>query len=507
MKNSIRNIIYGFLKYFISIVFPFAIRTVLIYKLGYQYAGITSLFASVLQVLSLSELGFSSAIVYSLYQPIAENNLEKICAYLNLFKKIYIGVGTVIIVAGVCVCPFVKYLIKGSYPSDINIYIVFLILVFNISIGYLACGYKTAIFTASQRDDILSKTQIVSNCIMYFLQLFSIIVFENYYFYVVCMIIGTIANNCFVYLYSKKMFPDYLCMGSVSDNEKKELFTNVGALFGHQLDIVIITSADNIVISSFLGLQLLTIYNNYYYVVSSLLGVLIMIANSFLASIGNSIVTDKKSNNYNKFIFFAYGLGVINVFCAALMLVLYQDFIYLWMGKSMMLSFFSVILITIGFYVRQFRRAVLIFKSAAGLWKKDLLKPYIAASTNLLLNIILVKYIGIDGVVISTIVSMIVVEIPWETMILFKYYFEISGKEYMRLQMNFLIKLFLLSLILLFIGNYFVVNTVFDFVLKCIIFAIIGCLILWGLCKRDKQYEKLLEYLKGLIDKGRTKRR
>lgn len=49
-------------------------RTAMIYLMGVQYLGFNSLFTSVLQVLNLAELGVGSAMVYSMYKPIAEDD-------------------------------------------------------------------------------------------------------------------------------------------------------------------------------------------------------------------------------------------------------------------------------------------------------------------------------------------------------------------------------------------------------------------------------------------------
>ena len=124
-KNSAKNIISGFIMRIISMLMPFIIRTLIIKKLGVDYLGLNSLFSSILQVLSLSELGFATAVAYSMYKPIAEDNKELICALLNLIKKIYRVVGIIILILGIAVMPFLTYLIEGDYPQDINLYILY----------------------------------------------------------------------------------------------------------------------------------------------------------------------------------------------------------------------------------------------------------------------------------------------------------------------------------------------------------------------------------------------
>ena len=77
-KNSSRNVLWGLSERLVSIFFPFIVRTVMIYTMGLEYVGLDSLFISILQVLSFAELGIGSALVFSMYKPFADSNLEKV---------------------------------------------------------------------------------------------------------------------------------------------------------------------------------------------------------------------------------------------------------------------------------------------------------------------------------------------------------------------------------------------------------------------------------------------
>ena len=121
VKNTKRNIIFGFFNKVIVLLLPFLSRTIIIDKIGAEYLGLDGLFGSVLHVLNLSELGFSSAIVYSMYKPIANNETDTICALLALYRKVYRIVGIVIGVIGLIIMPVLPHLIKDSCPADVNL--------------------------------------------------------------------------------------------------------------------------------------------------------------------------------------------------------------------------------------------------------------------------------------------------------------------------------------------------------------------------------------------------
>ena len=127
-RNVERNVVFGLLNRFFSLLLPFIVRTVLFYRFGAVYLGMNSLFASVLEVLNLAELGFGSAVVYSLYLPLAREDTDTVCAYLGTYRKIYRIIGLVIFVAGLAVMPFLPQLLQGStMPDDMNVFIWYLI--------------------------------------------------------------------------------------------------------------------------------------------------------------------------------------------------------------------------------------------------------------------------------------------------------------------------------------------------------------------------------------------
>lgn len=83
-QNATRNIVFGVILKIYQILLPFIMRTAMIYLMGVEYLGLNSLFTSILQVLNLAELGVGSAMVYSMYKPIAENDKSTICALLKI---------------------------------------------------------------------------------------------------------------------------------------------------------------------------------------------------------------------------------------------------------------------------------------------------------------------------------------------------------------------------------------------------------------------------------------
>lgn len=429
-KNATRNIIWGIIEKVVTILMPFICRTVFIKVLGSEYLGLNSLFSSILQVLSISELGIGTAIVFSMYKPIAEDDKYALCALLNVYKKVYQIIGTVILVVGLAILPVLPKLINGTYPDEVNIYILYLIYLFNTVIGYYLFAYKQALFSAYQRNDLLSKRTTIINLFSNTIQIVLLLLAHNYYVYLLVLPVATIATNLVNAYLANKMYPNIQCRGQISTEVKSSIKKRIIGLLSFKIYNVIFTSVDTIVISSFLGLTPLAIYNNYYYIQTSIVGFLTILTSSITAGIGNKMITNSIEDNYQDFKNFTFANGWISSWCAVCLLCLYQHFIRVWIGKEYLFPFLTVYLMVIYFFLPRLTTMTYTYREAAGLWWEDRFRPLVATAVNLIVNIALVQIIGMNGVIVSTLVCTIFINVPWGSYILFKNYFKKSLKEY-----------------------------------------------------------------------------
>lgn len=429
-KNATRNISWGIFEKIATLLLPFITRTVLIKVLGAEYLGLNSLFTSILSVLSISELGVGSAIVFSMYRPIAEDDTETLCALLNVYRKIYNIIGTIILLCGLVIIPFLPKFIKGNFPADVNIYLLYLIYLFNTAISYYLFAYKAALFNAYQRNDLMSKRNAGINSIGEILKIVILLTSANYYVYTIIVPMITIGSNIVNAYLAKKIFPNIVCKGSISTEMAEGVKKRIVGLLSFKIYSVIFASVDSIVISSFLGLTQLAIYNNYYYVQNAVIGFLTIITTSITAGIGNKMITNSEEENYNDFKKFTFANGWICSWCAVCMLCLYQHFMKWWVGEELLFPISTMILMVFYFLLPRITTMTYVYREAAGLWWEDRFRPLVATVANLIANILLVQMIGMNGVIISTLLCTIFINVPWGSYILFKNYFKKSIKEY-----------------------------------------------------------------------------
>lgn len=418
-KNARNGIAVGMVLRVYQTVVPFLMRTAMIHFMGVEYSGLNSLFSSVLHILNLAELGVGAAMVFSMYKPIAQDDTRRICALMHLYRRYYRLIGLVILAGGLLLTPFIPKLINGDIPHELNVYYLYWLNLGATVLTYWLFAYRNCLLQAHQRIDTTGMITLISSTIQYLLQFIVLVFLKDYYLYVIVMLLSAIVNNCITALVTKKMYPQYRPVEALDMSEISVINGKIRDIFFGKLGSVVVNHADTVVISSFLGLSMLAIYQNYYFIMSSVFAVIEMILASIMAGLGNSFVTeslDKIKADLMK-ISFLY-LWLIGV-CCCCFIGLYQPFMEIWMGKELMLGFGVVICLVMYFCVYTFTRLLSIYKDAAGLWHEDRFRPLISAGVNLMLNLLTVRVWGIYGVVLSTVVSMGVISIPWILHILF----------------------------------------------------------------------------------------
>ena len=422
-KNAVRNVTAGLLNRIVGIVFPFIIRTIFIKFLSAEYLGLNSLFSSILTVLNLTELGFSSAIVFCMYKPIAEDDIETINALLYFYKSVYRVIGLIILIAGLVVVPFLPYLIKGPYPAEINIRIVYIVYLLNTVLSYFMFSYLGSLISAYQREDIISKINVTITIGMYLVQILVICLFRDYYLYLVVMPVFTILNNVKTAIVAKKMFPDLRPVGRLSIEYKQQIKEKVSGLVISKVCQVSRNAFDSIFISMFLGLIDTAIYNNYYYIMNSIIAITNVVTSSITSGVGNSVAMESEKKNYADMDRFNFLYMWLSGWCTVCLMCLYQPFMQLWVGDIYILKNVNVLLLCMYFYVLKMGDIRYVYDQAKGLWWQNRFRSLAEAMSNIILNYYLGKHFGITGIICATLISLFIFNFCLGSRIIFKYYF------------------------------------------------------------------------------------
>ena len=412
-KNTARNIAFEGILEMVNMLFPFVIRSVMLHFLGKEYLGLNGLFKSLLMFLNLAELGVGSAMVFSMYKPIAEDDTPTICALLRLYRTLYRIIGLAIAAVGLCLVPVLKGFIKDDLPAGMNLYVLYLMNLGNTVLTYWLFAYRSSLLQAHQRRDVISKVTLAVRFSEYVLKILILVFAKNYYLYLAVQLLCQIIVNLLIAVCASKMYPQYVPGGNLSKAETRDIFRRVRDLFTSKLSATVFDSADTLVISAFMGLSVLAVYQNYYFMITALRMMLAVILNACMAGVGNKLVMESRESNYRDLekisLLFFWLLGV----STSMLLCLYQPFMQIWMGGDNMLGTGLVLCFVIYYYSMGANRLLNMFKDSAGIWKKDRWRPLTAALVNLGLNLATVQWLGLYGVLLSSVVSIVFIQIPW----------------------------------------------------------------------------------------------
>lgn len=419
--GSISNSILGFLS-----------RTVFIYTLGTSYLGLSGLFTNVLGMLSLAELGVGTAISFSLYKPLAENNSKKVWAYIDFYKKAYRLVAFVVASIGLALIPFLKYIIKGAEGID-NITLMYCIFLFNTVSSYLI-SYRTTVLSADQRNYLQTNINTVFNVIMNVFQMIVLVITRNYICYLLTQAVIQFSSKIYLNYYAKKMYP-YLKEKhgeELSKEEKSTIYKKIKALIMHKVGEVSINQTDNIIISSFISIKTVGLVSNFTLIINLINTFVNSFFNSAIAGFGNIISTEteerrlKAFKKYDFLGFWFYGWTSICLF------FLLKPFVTIWIGEDKLIDSVTLALLCTNYYFTGQRIPIGNVKVAAGVYEQDVWIPFVQSFINIIVSIYGAMHWGLKGVYIGTLLSSLVPNLV-RPFVVYKAVFKVSSWDYYKI--------------------------------------------------------------------------
>ena len=423
-KSSLLNLLTAMIGQGLGVIISFIARIFFIKILGSEYLGLNGLFTNILTVLSLAELGVGTAITYSLYKPLADNDIRTCKMLMQLYKKVYTIIGIIILLIGTLITPLLPMLIKDM-PNIPNIYLIYILFVINTAISYFF-SYKRNLIIADQNRYIATIYRYSFYFILNVAQIIYLILKNDYIGFLVLQIISSFFENIFISKKADKMYP-FLKEKEIvplEEKAKKEIIKNTKAMMMHKIGGTVVSSTDNILLSSFVSIVSVGIYSNYSLIITALNTICSQIYNSLTASIGNLWVKENREKNFEifkKINFFTFWIYCIICIC---LICLFNPFIELWVGKEYLFTMDIIIILVINFYLTGMRKSSLVFREATGLFYKDRYKAVLEAIINLVASIILAKHLGVFGVFLGTFISSITTCVWIEPYVLYKYGFE-----------------------------------------------------------------------------------
>lgn len=405
--NSAKNMASSLGISLIMILLGFVTRKVFVDNVGVEYLGLNGLLQNILGIMTLLEGGFATSVVYNLYKPLADDDRPKIVALLQLYRKVYRYIALGIVAFALLLYPFLDIFLKDAKNLE-YVTVVYFIFVFNSVIGYLA-AYKWSIINASQQTYRLTAINLTYQVGLNLAKLAILYYTKNYILYLVVEALFGVGLNIAFVRKANALFP-YIRTKTkymVEDGVKKNIVSNMKALFINKIGGYFMHSTDNIVISTFVGVGVVGLYSNYTLLTGTITSLANQVLNSFSESVGNLIASETKDKVYEVFrtVFF------VNFLTASIPIILMfntlNPFVRWWLGPEYVLGRATVYIIFLNFYIDIMRSSALTFKVKAGIFRADRWTPFMQGVLNVVLSLWFVHMWGITGVLLATGLSIL----------------------------------------------------------------------------------------------------
>lgn len=406
-KKSLKNIFVGMVFQAITILSNFICRTALIRYLEIDYVSLNGLFWEIVSMLSLVEMGIGSAIVYHLYKPIADGNIELIKKIMGLYRKCYYMIAFVCLCIGSVITAFVPYLVNGLNFSNTYLRSIFFIYVLQTVFSYMWVS-DTALLQADQKRYKTVAVQAVYKLVSTVISFLCLYMTKSFSLYLLILLGTTIFCNVTCRHQARKVYP-YLKEKYVPlrKEESREIYSNVKNIFVKKAAGYVTNSTDNICISLLVGTVQVGFYSNYSMLFSAVRQAEQQISNGFSASFGDLVARErpeKVDHTLRKMTSLFQLFGMI-MSCG--LMACASTFVSIWIGKKYVLAAPVVFICCINIYLTIVKDPLWQAMDACGLFAYDRNLAIISTAINLVISVVLGLNLGMLGIFIGTAVSTI----------------------------------------------------------------------------------------------------
>lgn len=405
-KKIFLNMVCDILPYLLIGIVGLVKMNVLITYIGDVGNGYYQTINQIISYVFLAQAGFSDAVIYSLYKPFAEKNKNDINAIYGGARKIFKIIGFIIL-GIICLVTLGLYLF---YHFESGYMLPSLICFFIISTSYLISYFGKgqtfmAVLSAAQEKYVYS---LIFNGVKLLCDILIVIVtvkFRTLESIAIVILIMKILEEIINRIVVKRKYPEL----HEIDRKNTSMVKMTKDLAWTQVGFLILNNVDALLLMGFNGPIMVSIYTTYNYILRFLNEIASRIELSSVYSFGNVFAKKEEDRVYPLYKEF-FALFVLIGFCMCITFMIgIRGFVSVWVGKdNYILGYLTIVLFTLTLFLNILYYPLVAIINADGLFKENKKHIFICAFTNLFLSIILVKYYGIDGVLIGTVIAFFI---------------------------------------------------------------------------------------------------
>ena len=500
-EATLKNSAAGLLNRLATLLFVFLVRHYFANYLDAEYLGYEGLFQNVLGLFALIDLGLGTAISFDLYEPIYKKERGQISSIMALYKKVYCCIGVLIFIMSLMFTPFLLNFINGYSIDGNNIRLYFLIYAFGVAVSYFF-SYKRTLLFAYQKNYIVTNIDTIVKVIGSILQIFILIVWQNYFLYLLVIVLMNVGSNLLISrLTDKGDYYDTKNTKQLSDAYKNKLIKHVKALAITNIAWQGVASTDNIIISATVGILDLAKNANYATITQAINGIATSVFGGVSASIGDLLAEGNKTKIKEYFDKYCFVYTIVASYVCLGILFVSPSVVEIWVGSQYVFEWIPVVLISFNLYLSLIFKPVVDYQNYSGSFAHY--KPYsvIALFINLAVSIIGALTIGISGVFLGTTITYTFMNYV-VIKIVYKYVLMESPIDYLKKFLKTNIP-FLLGLItVLSLSKILIISSaVVDLIVKFLFVSIVYFCYVYVVLQREPNFMFFRDLVKKIINK------
>jgi O-antigen/teichoic acid export membrane protein len=430
VQKTLLNARVNLIFYFLTLCLSFFSRKIFLDCLGADFVGLTGTLQNLLGFLNLAELGIGGAIGYLLYKPLFDQDHDKINEIISVMGYLYRWIGGIILGAGCVLACFLPLIFPETGFDLALIYFAYFAFLSSSMIGYFI-NYRQNLLGADQRNYVVTGYYQTMNICKTVIQLALAYYTRNYYLWVLIELSFGIIYSFVLNWKINRTYPWLkadVALGRRVFKKYPEVMVKTRQLFVHKLVPFTQYQCTSFLVYAFVSLETVAFYGNYMIITDKLTQFTNNFYNSMGASVGNLIA----EQNYTKIERIYWELLSVRFLVAGWLsyciYYLSQPFIVVWLGPDYLLSDTVVVLIVINFFVRLTREVSDPFLFGAGLFQ-DVFSPVVEMLVFFPVAIIGGYFIGLPGIILGGIVSLMVIGWGWKPYFLYTRLFKTSLRK------------------------------------------------------------------------------
>lgn len=420
VQKTLLNAKVNMIFYFLNLAVTFFSRKIFLDSLGAEFFGLTSTIGGFLVFLSLVELGIGNSVGYALYKPMYDKDYKKLNEIVSVLGYLYYIVGFVILGCGIILGLFFPILFEGKDTSLSLAYAVYISYLISVLLTYFV-NYRQSVLCADQRAYVINGVTQGTTIVCYLLQMIVVYYTQNPYLWVLLNLLTSIFCAIYINIRINNMYPwldAKIALGKEKWKDYPEIIQKTKQLFLHKISSFATMKIRPLLMFNFASLESIGKYDNYYLIVAKTSSLVTYALSGGIAGVGNLVA----EGNHDKIRKVYWELFSFKFFVAGLMAFgfwhLTDPFIACWLGDKYIMSRLLLFLIIVNEFIWQIRYTTDAFIIGYGLFQ-DVWAPITEAIISVVVAIVGGYFWGLEGVLLGTIVSMLIIACIWKPYFLF----------------------------------------------------------------------------------------